>query len=973
MSSLANLIQQVQTQNRTLPKPTYAPQYSSPIGPQPAPVNLPTTGRFSLDALQQTVQNNEPLVRFYAPQIAQASASLKPSQMSPIGSRADRFQQAVLDKTSAAAERVVGPESRLKKTGSALARLAQSTVESVKQKSIKPFTTESKKVYSSLNESAGKFLQKQIVAEKALKKPKNQRTPEENVAIDEYNNFIMGFVGGESGAVQGTAARILKTAKVKGVNLSREAVEKVIEAGKKGLFTEAKTLQKGVSNLDTTDNVGAGLKDRKLLQPDVPTTTKVPQQARVSEMPLVRGADVQTPIKPPGSSLPGNLPPSQDPVKLITEALKKAKPLEKQQAAIYSAERSKRIAGVVGAGKSVPGEKGYFAQLSKLKGELPKVQFESIRKEITQPHIDSLFDLVEKANVTPFEKITAKGGLSKLLGAEGGAVPTRGELELLGEIFPDDFIKAVLEKRPFTQKLWSGIQNALNLPRAVMATADLSAPLRQGVFLVGRPKQWLPAFRDMFKYAFSEKAYLGLMDNIKARPTYQLMRESKLALTDMGSMLAKREESFMSNLAEKIPIFGRISKGSNRAYSGFLNKLRADVFDDLVKNAKQLGITKDRPGVISDISKFVNSATGRGDLGMFNRAAPILNGIFFSPRLLASRLNLLNPVYYAKLDPFVRKEALKSLFTFAGTATAVLGLASLAGAEIETDPRSADFAKAKFGNTRYDVLGGFQQYIRLASQLATGKIISSTTGKEITLGEGYNSLTRKDVLVRFLENKESPIVSFATALMTGQTTLGEPLDVPTEVVNRAIPLVIQDMYDLFQERGLNGLGMALPGIFGVGSQTYGGQELVKGKNTIGQESAQVRPKQGIGEMVSEKVFGQKTLGTTKTYNAEAYYKQLSKLPREEAARRFDELVQSDPALAKKIAQIVKDEKLGITIQDKALREKGVENGERAMAIVERLNELETREEKAKYYQELITKKIITKDVAEQIMQLLNNQ
>src|SRR3990167_11303153 len=97
---------------------------------------------------------------------------------------------------------------------------------------------------------------------------------------------------------------------------------------------------------------------------------------------------------------------------------------------------------------------------------------------------------------------------------------------------------------------------------------------------------------------------------------------------------------------------------------------------------------KNNPELYKSFAGFVNNATGRGDLGKLNRNAQMLNTLFFSPRLIASRFNLLNPVWYARQPALVRNEAIKSFAEFVGIGSSILALAKLAGADVETDPRS---------------------------------------------------------------------------------------------------------------------------------------------------------------------------------------------------------------------------------------------------------------------------------------------
>lgn len=687
------------------------------------------------------------------------------------------------------------------------------------------------------------------------------------------------------------------------------------------------------------------------------------------------GPAIKVAQKPEGLDTPALKGNADTALEKFRLALREAPAVRAEQEALYTAERSKRAADIARTGSEVGGEAGYFAQLGKLRGALPKADFDAVRKIFNQDEIDSLFNRVEETRLLPFEKITAKTGLSKLF---DGSVPTNNEIRLLKEVLPSDIVDDVMAKRPLSNRLFETIGQVLNIPRSVMASVDLSAPLRQGVFMIGKPKQFIPAFADMFRFAGSEKAYDGLLDSIKNRSNYELMRKSKLAITDLSDDLSSREEMIMSSLPEKIPGLGRIIRGSNRAYSGFLNKLRADVFDDLVNKAKITG-KELSDEELEGLGKFINSATGRGTFGAkesliipksAEKVAGTLNAIFFSPRLMASRLNLLNPIFYTTLPPYARKEALKSLLAFTGTMGTILGLAGLTNQfEIGKDPRSADFGKIKVDNTRYDILGGFQQYIRLASQLLTGEVVSSTTGNIVTLGEGYKPLTRKDIIMRFFENKESPIATFVTGLLQGTNTLGEDFNVPTEVVRRMAPMVVQDLYELSQEKGAEGVMMGLPAIFGLGSQTYGTQELVSGTNKIGQPTMEVRPVQDFAAKITDYILGDKPLESSQGFNVEAYYDQLSNLPREEAAEVFDKIMEANPALAEKIVQITKERERGITNKDRSLKNKGVASGDRALSIKKELDKLTSDEERGRLWDEYTQKGVITEAVAEQLNQL----
>lgn len=411
-------------------------------------------------------------------------------------------------------------------------------------------------------------------------------------------------------------------------------------------------------------------------------------------------------------------------------------------------------------------------------------------------------------------------------------------------------MKEEYAKSSFWNKAQNEAANILNAPRTLMASVDFSAPFRQGLFAtLSHPVIGARAFSEMFKAAFSKKSYDQWFENLKNSGNYDLMHESGLAVTDIDNPhLSEKEEAYMSNLPQKIPIAGKLVSGSERAYSMFLNKMRADIFNKFAAQMQRDGKTfENSEKEYKGMAAFVNNITGRGDLGKtMNDSAPLLNSLFFSPRLLASRINTLTyfaqPRFWKNTPRQVRLDYFKGLLTTAGIGLTILGLAKAAGADTEDDPRSPDFGKIKSGNTRWDIWGGHQQYIRLAAQLLTNERKSSTSGRITEMGtKNPYSGSRGATVGGFLRGKLAPVPSLVADLLYGENAVGQKLTTdwkskPGEIgleenlASHLLPLVWTGMDDAIKDQGQKSwFTVAVPSIFGVSTQTYQGKQSKSNK------------------------------------------------------------------------------------------------------------------------------------------------
>ena len=394
-----------------------------------------------------------------------------------------------------------------------------------------------------------------------------------------------------------------------------------------------------------------------------------------------------------------------------------------------------------------------------------------------------------------------------------GTLPPDFILRDWNRIFGMEFTKAVgaLTK----QGTGSKVVDALNLPRALIASMDLSATLRQGLILgVLHPTKVPVWFGKQLKALVSEKWSYEIDDAMRQNPLYRQAVDDGVyfaPLRDAAPTAA--EELFMSNTARLVPGVRR----SERAFITYLNQARMSAYESAYGAMKSQAAT---PEMFKMLGQFINQASGRGSLPKsLEKYSPMLNTVIFSPRLQMATLQL--PRQFGRMllskNPYMRKEAAKSLVAFAGAGAGLIGLMKATGSSVELDPRSGDFGKIIIGDTRLDIWRGYLQYARFGAQMLAGE-------RKSAYGN-MNDAQRSEIVTRFLQSKSSPAAGLIADLLKGETYMGEPIFSDTTgflgvLKEKTVPLALQDIIDAMEQNGTNGLLVSTPALLGVGALTY---------------------------------------------------------------------------------------------------------------------------------------------------------
>lgn len=365
---------------------------------------------------------------------------------------------------------------------------------------------------------------------------------------------------------------------------------------------------------------------------------------------------------------------------------------------------------------------------------------------------------------------------------------------------------------------------AVSLPRALMASIDFPL-LRQGmVAAVTHPIRTGKAVPEMFRSFFSEEVAQRAQYEIDHRPNAPLYKAAGLDLTSRTGPLAAHEEGFLSRLVDKVPIIGHITRASERSYTTVLNRIRADSFDAMAGSLSRDGkLTTSEAKVVAN---YVNVMTGRGELGQAQKAAVLLNHLFFAPKWAVSRFQMLlgQPLYsnFSESAPRARALVAKEYGRLAGGFGLMAGLAVLAGFKLEEDPRSSEFGKLRIGNTRLDLTGGMAGTARFLAQTMT---LSSKNHRGVVLPLSgqlpYGMDNYADVLGRFVRGKLAPAPGAALNLLSGTDVVGHPVTAGSTAANMVTPLFGKDVFEAMQDLGIpRGTAVSLLGLLGMSMNTY---------------------------------------------------------------------------------------------------------------------------------------------------------
>lgn len=329
----------------------------------------------------------------------------------------------------------------------------------------------------------------------------------------------------------------------------------------------------------------------------------------------------------------------------------------------------------------------------------------------------------------------------------------------------------------------------LNTPRTLLSTGDVSWVFRQSLKqTVANPRRAVKSLGTALRGGVSEEQAFKIMRDMEAKDSYRLADQAGVRFEDFRPGGAKNE-AFLANWVGRIPGVGSIKRFSERNFVIGLNHARLGMYEDFLKKIPNPSKEESKAW-----ARYINDASGSGELGKFEGAAADLASALFSPRLLASRIR--SPLYVFNKNPRVRNRAISDVVKLAAVGNTALAIAHANGAKVTMDPDDADWGKIRIGNQATDIWGGYQQPLRATARIAKAiaqrlEVIESEKIKTGPNKGKAKTLDPWDLAEQYMSYKMSPGFQAARTMLSGKNAVGEDVTLGKFIESIAAPLNVQ--------------------------------------------------------------------------------------------------------------------------------------------------------------------------------------
>mgnify|MGYP001586751171 CR=1 FL=1 len=527
--------------------------------------------------------------------------------------------------------------------------------------------------------------------------------------------------------------------------------------------------------------------------------------------------------------------------------------------------------------------------------------------------------------------------------------------KLPGEVY-DPFLEKRLGAKGYRQDTWAALDAyAKRATRKVNMDPALEAIKEKAGGSLERAKIEQSQYEYLKKY----------VDQINLRPTkLDTLIDNAVKSTFVGYKMGQRPVSRFTKFLRQM------------TYRGMLGLNPSSALRNLSQGINTYAVLGEKYTAIGYAKLFNRGAVDE------LREAGVLAENFIQDRILSSTKKKIQ-----KLD--------KGLFIFFDTAEKINRGAAYFGAKAKalkagkSAEEAVEYAKGIVRKTQFS-FGSIDTPLAMQSDLI----------KTLTQFQTY-SIKQVEFLTEMIKDKNFVgLLRYAVAGMAFVYTFGqafgmEPKDLipsfrlgtppslklPVEATKAVLDVPDKYGQDRDVQTKIRDVGKSAVGLFPAGTQikktVEGIKSIQEGGSYTKSGNLQFEQGQTLPEKAQAVLFGKYASDEAKAYfnktapsQSEVEYLRLTTLPPDERKGAYNALKAENPSLAAQVKKIGEDKKSGITDKEKEIRSLGVQNGQRAEAVVEALNGL-TSEEKKALWKDWKNKKIITETVAEQVKALLS--